>query len=313
MSLSAPFRSPWPWSLATAALTAFAIGLGLWLLSHVAWAALAAALAATPTPVLLAALLATAAGFCGLASYDVIAVRHLRLAGVSNGRAALAGAVGYGITNFVGVPWLTGAMVRHVFYRDTRTGIGPLMSVVLASWVAFWATVASILGAVLILRPDIPVRAGLPPLGAWIGAALLVAVAALLVWMRDGRQLRLGRHGVGLLGRRVTLAQGGAALVDLAGSALVLRLFLPATLPIDAASFFGLFVVAVGLGVLSHVPAGIGAFEGTMLLGLQGTAPGEAATALVLYRALRTVLPFLLASLVLGLWSVAHRRARARG
>lgn len=73
------------------------------------------------------------------------------------------------------------------------------------------------------------------------------------------------------------------------------------------ALYFGLFVVAVGAGVLSHIPAGIGAFGGSILLGLQGVDQTEVTTALLMYRATRTVLPFLLASLVLGAVVLARR------
>ncbi len=245
------------------------------------------------------ALLATCFAFGALAMYDVIAVRHLGLTLVTNARAATAGAVGYGVSNLIGLPWLTGALVRNVFYRGAGVGVGALMTVVMAPWVAFWVAVAAIIGTVLLIGPDITARLGLPIAGPWVGTVLLILCATLLLWLSRGREIRLGHQTVSLLARRVTLLQIGAALADLIGSATVLYVFLPADIAGNAASFFGLFVVAVGLGVLSHVPAGLGAFEGTMLLGLHADCQTDVTAALVMYRAFRTVLPFLVASGVL--------------
>ncbi|WP_054004974.1 lysylphosphatidylglycerol synthase transmembrane domain-containing protein [Cypionkella psychrotolerans] len=290
-----------------ATVTAAVMTLAFWLLRQVQWSDILASVGDLSAESLIAAALATGFSFCGLVAYDVIAVRHLRLSGISNRRAAAAGAVAYGVTNFIGFPWLTGAMVRNVFYRDTVAGIGALMTVVLSSWVAFWVTAAAIIGAVLLLDPEITMRAGLTSHGGRLGVALLLGVARLMIWQADGRHIMLVGQRFTLLKRRVTLAQCGAALVDLTGSAAVLYVFLPAEGASDVASFFVLFVVAVGAGVLSHIPAGVGAFEGRILLGMQGVDQSAVTTALVMYRAMRTVLPFLLASLVLVALAFARR------
>ena len=289
------------------AVTVAVLTFAFWLVAQIEWGHVVASLGSRSGASMIAAALATGLSFCGLAAYDVIVVRHLRLSGISNRRAAAAGAVAYGVTNFIGFPWLTGAMVRNVFYRDTVAGIGALMTVVLSSWVAFWVTAAAIIGAVLLLDPEITMRAGLTSHGERLGVALLLGVASLMIRQADGRHIMLVGQRFTLLKRRVTPAQCSAALMDLTGSATVLYLFLPTGAATDVASFFGLFTVAVGAGVLSHMPAGIGAFEGTILLGLQGVDQNEVTTALAMYRGMRTVLPFLLASLVLVAVAFARR------
>lgn len=311
MNLFAFARPSDPPRVLTAGLMLGGIVLASFLLSQVDWAYTFSVFASTSALALATAFLATGFSFCGLAAYDVIAVRHLGLRGVTNLRAATAGAVGFGVSNFVGLPWLTGAMVRHVYYRDTGVGLGPFTTVVLASWVAFWTSVAAIIALVLIVHPDIAARLGLPVDGAELGMSLLIGCGVLMIWLSSGRRIRFRGRTVEFLGRRVTVLQCSAALADLAGSAAVLYVFLPAGVAGDAASFFGLFVLAVGLGVLSHVPAGLGAFEGTMVLGLHGVDRTAITAALVLYRMCRTVLPFLIASAMLTAFVLA-RRSRAR-
>ena len=206
-------------------------------------------------------------------------------------------------------------MVRNVFYRGTGTGIRALMTVVLSSWVAFWAKASARVGAGLLLRPDITTsqhhqrRADIT--GRRMGR--LAAGRGYADAMARRRQAcRSGWPAITMLKRRVTQAQCGAALVDLTGDATILYLFLPIEAASDVASFFGLFVVAVGAGVLSHIPAGMGAFDGTLQLGLPEVDQTDVTTALVMYRALHTVLPFLLASLVLGAMAIASREQPQR-
>lgn len=176
----------------------------------------------------------------------------------------------------------------------------------MASWVAFWASTAAIIGVVLLWQPEITADLGLTVPGKGLGIALLAAVAILMFWLSRGRHIQVRGETLELLGRRVTLLQCGAAMTDLAGSAAVLFVFLPAGVAGGAASFFGLFVVAVGFGVLSHAPAGLGAFEGTILLGLHEADRTGISSALVLYRLCRTVQPFLIASAVLGAFVLAR-------
>lgn len=289
-----------PWGVFYAGLTFSGIALAGWMLAQVDWIHTVNSFHGMPTSSLIAAFLASCFVFFGLAAYDVIAVRHLGLSAVTNRRAAIAGAAGYGISNFVGFPWLSGAMVRIVFYRKTGVGVDTLMTVVMASWVAFWATAAAIIGTVLLLQPRVAGPVSMPIARVALGIALLTACAVLMLWLSRGRQIRVGEHTLSLLPRRVTLLQCGAALTDLIGSAAILYVLLPQGAAGDTASFFGLFVVAVGSGVVSHVPAGLGAFEGTMVLGLHAQGQPEVAGALVLYRAFRTVLPFLVANAVIG-------------
>lgn len=292
---------------ATVGLMITGIALAAWMLTQVDWANTVNSLADITAPDLIVALLATCLAFVGLATYDVVAVRHLGLPGISAGRAATAGAVAYGVSNFVGLPWLTGALVRKVFYRNAGINVGLLMTVVLASWIAFWITVAAIVGIVLALDDRVASMLGMPIAGTSVGIALLSACAVLMIWLSRGRKIALGAQILRTLPMRVTLLQCMAALMDLIGSATVLYIFLPDGVAGSAASFFCLFVVAVGLGVVSHVPAGLGAFEGTIVLGLHADGQGNVAAGLIVYRAFRTVLPFLIASGVLCVAVLANR------
>jgi len=80
----------------------------------------------------------------------------------------------------------------------------------------------------------------------------------------------------------------------------MLWLLLPAT-GVDFVAFVVIFTAALSLGVLSHMPGGIGVFDAAVLYagGTQGS-PGAVAAALVTYRAIYFLLPFAIAAVLLA-------------
>ena len=273
-------------------------GLAVLLLSRVDWPGALAALLAIPLPVALLALALCALSYVGLAGFDVVAVRTCPELGLSTAQAFRGGAVAYGISNFLGFPWMTGAAVRQRIYRLRPGSLGALATIVGSGWLAFDLSVALICGLCLLLAPgDIPfVPDGLRlPLGVLATGGAALAVLAL----GRGRSLRIAGREMRLLSRRLTLQQMGCAALDLAASALVLYVLLPEALRGHFAGFLGLFVLAIGIGVLSHVPAGLGSFEAVMVLGLDAGHGPELSAGLLAYRFIRTVLPFVLAAAVL--------------
>jgi phosphatidylglycerol lysyltransferase len=58
-------------------------------------------------------------------------------------------------------------------------------------------------------------------------------------------------------------------------------------------------IAALALGVLSHVPGGVGVFEGSVTAILSGTGRVDLLAALLLYRAIYNLLPFFLSVVLL--------------
>ncbi len=286
-------------------LLLISFGLAAWMIHLIDWTALMRSWHDLSFLTLSLALLATAFSYTGLAGYDIIAVSRLRPVGISRRRACLVGATSFGISNFVGFPWIVGAAVRQRMYGARAVGLGALMTIVSSGWFAFWLVVVAVSGVVLVLTPAALGLPAAPPTLRLLGIILILAVIAVMLWTRQGRQLTVFRQRMEILPLRIMLAQMGAAVVDLLASGIVLYVLLPEGLAPGFLPFIGLFVVAVGLGVLSHLPAGIGSFEAVMVMGIGGTLSGDLVASLVLYRALRTVLPFAIASAVLAgtVWS----------
>ncbi len=250
--------------------------------------------------VLVTALIATAASYIGLAGYDVVAVRNLSGIPVSAGRAAIFGATAYGISNFLGFPWLVGRIVRQRLYNLPARQMGALATVVTSGWVAFWLVVALTCGLGMVV---IDTGFGAVPEGTGriVGAAIIGLAAAAFAALGDGRRFRIRGQEVQLLSRRLTGWQMGCAMIDLSASALVLYVFLPSDLHGPYLFFLALFCMAVGFGILSHMPAGIGSFELVIALGLHAVGRPDVGVSLLMYRMMRTVMPFIVACGVMAM------------
>ena len=99
--------------------------------------------------------------------------------------------------------------------------------------------------------------------------------------------------------------------VDIAATAAVLWFLLPAG-SVGFPTLVGFFAIAIVLGVLSHVPGGLGVFEAVMLIALRDRVPTESlAAALVLYRLIYYIVPLLLAVGLLVLLEVRRGTANA--
>jgi uncharacterized membrane protein YbhN (UPF0104 family) len=77
-------------------------------------------------------------------------------------------------------------------------------------------------------------------------------------------------------------------------------------------SFVAVYVVAILAGLLSSVPAGLGVFESVLLLMLRDVPPESLLAAVLAYRMIYELLPFLLALLLFLAWEARARLQRVR-
>jgi len=260
------------------------------------------ALAALPVDHVLRALVFTAANYLVLSCYDQLAFRHIgrRLA---RWRIGLTASISYALSNSIGFAVLSGTAVRHRFYSRWGVPVGDLARIVVFNSTTYWLGLLALAGGSLVFVPQAYLGGGFAQTGVrWLGGLCLVLAAAYLVlsWVR-----RAPFHVRGFEMRvpapPLALAQLLVSMADWALAAAVLH----ALLPEDGPSYgvlLGAFLAAQVLGLVSHVPGGLGVFEGTMLLLLAPYLPADRiVAALLLYRLIYYVIPLTLALLsVLG-------------
>ncbi len=283
---------------------------------EVTLAALKGAITATPRLDVALALALTAASFAALSTSDVIAMRAAAPGAMPDWLAGLTGAAGQAVSNALGFTLLTGVALRLRVYRARGLDAAAVGGVLAFAWASFWMAVATAAGAALLLDPSGPAaRLGAPPaIDRGLGAALLVAVAALLALAgSEGRTLRVRGVALRLPSRVQALALMAVSLIDVGASSLALWVLLPAGIEVGPAAFFVAYVAAVVVGIVSHAPGGIGAFEATLIAALGLGGRPDVLAALVLYRLIYDLLPFAVTALGLAaLWWRGHRGA-ARG
>lgn len=281
-------------------------------LHAVSWRELSGDILNTPVHQLVLAIVLTVINYAVLTGYDFLAFAYIgrKLSAI---RIALASFLAYAIANNVGFAMLSGASVRYRFYSRWGVTAEELSRIVFSYSVTFWLGLLALGGFTLAFSP-LPAAHELPAheLVAPVGWTLMLTVAAYLAATLVRREpLRLGRFVLPLPKPSIGFSQLVVSAVDWALAAAVLYVLLP---PSDAnfVVVLGAFLAAQLLGLASHVPGGVGVFEGLMVLLLKPyLTTAQILPALVVYRAVYYLLPLVIALVGLVADEVHQRRAQA--
>ncbi|WP_386680591.1 bifunctional lysylphosphatidylglycerol flippase/synthetase MprF [Loktanella sp. R86503] len=249
--------------------------------------------------------------YLALALYDPVILRSLKVDSMPGYVPVLTGVSSMAVSNLLGFSWLTGGAIRYRIYAAFGVDIATVAKLIATSWLAFLLGLLVLLGGLFAFHP-----AGLSgvihlPDGSelLVGCAILAGVAGVLIWTARGPRTAAWRSvSVTLPAASQMIVLMGIALIDLTATALTLYVLLPPDLAQNFVLFFVLFIGALGLGVASHAPGGLGVFEAAIIAGLGGTGRSDLLVALVCYRVIYTVLPFVIAVVGLAIaWGIANR------
>ncbi len=276
------------------------LAVGLFALHHVLKPVnaedLLANIRATPTPILIAAVLGTAIAYAALVGYDVLALQFI-------GRrlpwrvVSLGGFLAYAFGNTIGASVVSGGAVRYRIY--SAVGLNAFEVATVSSYIGVALGVGlTLIGlAALAIHPG--AVAGVLPLSEavlrWSSLAIVVASVGVILWISwTNRSMRLWKLELRLPSPRNLGGQLAVTIVDVVAAAFTLWVLMPAGTP-DFASFVAVYAIAMMVGILSHVPGGVGVFETVVISTLPPSVPvAEAAAALLLFRIIYYLLPFAL-------------------
>lgn len=246
------------------------------------------------------ALMLTGSGYLTLTGYDVLALRYVRNP-LPYRRIALASFVACVFSHNVGISFFGGSAVRYRMFSGWGVRTERIAGVVAFAALTFWLGFL-VLGGVL--HTFWPLAVDLPgihvassrPLGLGL-LALLGAYLTLVIRRRGSFDLRGFR--VSLPGPAMTAAQLVLSSADWLIAASVLYVLLPASPGIPFPVFVGAFLIAQVVGLVSHVPAGLGVFETALVVLLRPYLPGDRVlAAIVAYRIAYYLIPLSLAVLL---------------
>jgi phosphatidylglycerol lysyltransferase len=282
-------------------------------LRAVSWHHLTQAVIEVPPGRLTLALVLTWINYAVLTGYDFLALAYIgkRLPPFN---VAVASFLSYAVSNNVGFAMLSGASVRFRFYSRWGLTGEELSRIVFSYSVTFWLGLLALGGVSLALRPgastDVLAVARWAPVAGWL---LIASVAAYVAAAAAGRgPIRVGGFEFPLPRPAIAVTQLLLSSLDWALAGAVLYVLLPAG-SVPFLTFLSAFLAAILLGMASHVPGGLGVFEGLLVLLLKPyLSSGQLVPALLVYRAVYYLLPLLVALIGLVFDELHQRRAQAQ-
>ncbi len=303
---------------AAPAVGALLLGLAAWILHRelraYQYADLVREMRALPAARVLLAVALTALSYALLTGYDALALRYVKHP-LAWHRVAFASFTGYAVSNTLGFPLLTGASLRYRLYTRWGVPLADVARIIAFCSTTFWLGALTVGGLAFLFDPiPLPPMLRVPTaLLHPIGAVMLLAVAgyaALSALHR--RTFEIRGHAITVPSPGLVAAQFVVSTADWLAAAAVLHALLPPG-SVTFSSFAGAFVIGQMIGIVSHVPGGVGVFDSVVLFFLapQLGAPAVVGT-LLAYRAIYYLLPFSLAAAGLAVTEGRHLRHRLR-
>jgi phosphatidylglycerol lysyltransferase len=268
---------------------------------------------AVPRSKIAAAIALTALSYLLLVGYDALALRQL---GRSPGflRTAFASFTAYVLSYNVGLSVVSGSAVRFRLYSAWHYSRQEIARVIIFTSTTFWAGLFAASGLLLAAG-----HGGIyPSLGLLsdhlraVGGLMLALVAAYLCLCAVRREpLAVGRWRLPLPPWPVATGQCALGATDILVAGLVAWVLMPAGWPWE--NFLGVYLLGMVLGLLSHLPGGIGVLETVLLYGRPAGLSGPAILgAILLYRVIYYLAPLGVAVALLGTHEMLRQRRHLR-
>ncbi len=262
-----------------------------------------AAVGRTSPGLVVLALLLVAASYVSLTVYDLLALRTIGRSDVPYRVAALASFTSYPIAHGVGAVALIAPVIRYRIYSCNGVSIFEVANISFLTGLTFWLGNLTALGLSLLGEADaISLIDYLPPaINRLLATALLLGVLAFTVWTwLKPRAFGTPNWLVRLPSGPMVLLQIAIGIVDLGAAALAMYVLIPAGTDVGIFRLIAVFIAATLLGFASHAPAGIGVFDAAILIGLGGEDKEPLIAALLIFRFLYHLLPFVVALGIFG-------------
>jgi uncharacterized membrane protein YbhN (UPF0104 family) len=268
-----------------------------------------------PASTLALAVACTAGVFLTLSLYEVVVVRYVKHC-IGRARPVVTALIAFPLGHAVGQAMLSGGAIRYRMYAPagfTAMEVGAtvlLCNLPYALGFGLLFDLALVFGAEK-LEPLFRISSHWLLLLGCLGLAKDVGYL-LFVWKRKA-PIRIGGWAVNVPTMKLTALQVVVGIIDVVLVSSVLYLLLPDAARIAYLPFLAVYLASVLVGVLSHVPAGLGVIESMLLLLLPHVPPAELLAAVLLYRVIFEILPAIMS---LAIWAgyefLSDDGARAR-
>lgn len=254
----------------------------------------------------------TSINYLFLCAYDSLAFRwigqQLRI-----WQVGLTSFIAYVFSYNVGLSVFGGAAIRYRMYSAWGISAGDIARVVAFNVVTLWLGFFAVAGSIFLYDPvSVQKHISLPFLTVRpLGLVFLSLVALYLLWSL------LKRDAIHIWKWRLTVPSFKYALTQIAVSGFdwilsgsVLFVLMPSSFRFGFFSLMAVFLLAQFAGLVSHVPGGIGVFEGVVLFFFSEKLPSDQLmTSLIAYRVVYYFIPFVAATAFLLIHELASKRS----
>lgn len=254
----------------------------------------------------------TVVNYVILMGYDMLAVKSVAHP-LPFRRVALASFTGFATSYSFGA-LLGGGSVRFRLYSAWGLSPGEIVQLVVILGVTFWFGVFALAGVIFIVHPfeispdwHLPFRTTFP-LGFPLIALAVAYLAVTVLWTKP---IHLWGKDIKLPGFGMSAAQLAVAAGDLIVAAACFYVLFPQG-AVSYLDFLGVYLLAIVVVVLSHVPGGVAVFDVIILQMTPVPHKKAVLAAIVLFRVIYYLLPLLGAAALLTYFELRLRSASFR-
>lgn len=281
-------------------------------LAEISWPDVISYIRAIPTASLLASVFFAVCSYALLSCYDLIGLRYLGH-DIPYRQSSLTSFMSFAIGHNVGIASLSGGSIRYRMYTLAGLSAADVARLIIFISITFAVGASGLLGVSLLLMPGSESAIlQLPPGIRYLPGIVLVCVPVAYIGFTLVRKspIRIGPWSVQPPKPRFAVAQVGIAITDISFAAATLYVLLLPIVQIDFFHFLGVYMLALGAGVVSNVPGGMGVFEAVLIAALPQIALPALLGTIIIYRLIYYLGPLCIALLLLVVHESRHHRQK---
>jgi phosphatidylglycerol lysyltransferase len=270
-------------------------------LAGISFAAVMSNIGSIPTWTLFAAAGFTICSYTVLTGYDAAGLHYLGST-IPYRQTALTSFMAFAVGHNVGVASLSGGSIRYRMYTLAGLSAPDVARLIVFISSTFGIGASGLLGVALLFMPATQTAVlHVPPSVIQLAGYLLLSVPFIYVAFTAIRSkpVQLNSWMIAVPKPRIAVAQVCISAADIAFAAATLYVLLEPQLHIGFFSFLGVYMLALGAGVISSAPGGIGVFEAVLVAALPQVELTALLGIIIIYRLIYYVGPLALALLVL--------------
>ncbi len=241
--------------------------------------------------------------------YDLIAFSFLKYK-LSKKNILFTTFIAYAVSNTTGFTLLIGGGIRYRFYSYWDIPTKCIAKITALGNLTFWLGLSTLMGITLLFNPlQLPDSLNISFFAIrCLGILALFTVAIYLYFGFKHKSWEIKGKTFYFPNPIISLTQIIIFALDWAVAAAILYCLLPAYPDKSYLNFFNVYLVAMATSIISNVPGGVGVFETIIIFLLPDKiAVPNILGSLLIYRALRFLLPLAIALIFIGCFEIKRR------